>query len=432
MIAEPCGVELDPTQAVPFFPAVNVNILVLISILTTKEELGVMRALTWQGKRSVSVEEVPDPIIQEPTDAIIKITSTAICGSDLHLYEVLGPYMSKGDVLGHEPMGIVQEVGSAVSNLAVGDRVVIPFNIACGKCLMCSLNLQSQCETTQVREKGLGARIFGYSELYGSVPGGQAEYLRVPFADYGPIKVGHDLPDVRYLYLSDIVPTAWQGVQYANVPDGGTLAVFGLGPVGQFAARAGKHLGYRVIGIEPVPERRAMAERHGVETLDYSDSIGDELREMTEGRGPNSVLDAVGMEAHGSPVGAFAQQAAGLLPDPLAQKAIEKVGVDRLNVLHAAIDAVRRGGTVSVSGVYGGMADPMPMLTLFDKQIQMRMGQCNVKRWIDDLLPLVEDPSDPLGVTDLMTHEIPLDEAPEAYEVFQKKQDNCIKVVLKP
>ncbi|WP_196823453.1 zinc-dependent alcohol dehydrogenase [Arthrobacter sp. CAN_A6] len=391
-----------------------------------------MRALTWQGKRSVSVEEVPDPIIQEPTDAIIKITSTAICGSDLHLYEVLGPYMSKGDVLGHEPMGIVQEVGSAVSNLAVGDRVVIPFNIACGKCLMCSLNLQSQCETTQVREKGLGARIFGYSELYGSVPGGQAEYLRVPFADYGPIKVGHDLPDVRYLYLSDIVPTAWQGVQYANVPDGGTLAVFGLGPVGQFAARAGKHLGYRVIGIEPVPERRAMAERHGVETLDYSDSIGDELREMTEGRGPNSVLDAVGMEAHGSPVGAFAQQAAGLLPDPLAQKAIEKVGVDRLNVLHAAIDAVRRGGTVSVSGVYGGMADPMPMLTLFDKQIQMRMGQCNVKRWIDDLLPLVEDPSDPLGVTDLMTHEIPLDEAPEAYEVFQKKQDNCIKVVLKP
>ncbi|WP_258803575.1 zinc-dependent alcohol dehydrogenase [Pseudarthrobacter sp. NS4] len=391
-----------------------------------------MRALTWQGKRSVSVEQVPDPVIQEPTDAIIRITSTAICGSDLHLYEVLGPYMSKGDVLGHEPMGIVEEVGSAVSNLAVGDPVVIPFNIACGTCLMCNLNLQSQCETTQVREKGLGARIFGYSELYGSVPGGQAEYLRVPFADYGPIKVGQDLPDVRYLYLSDIVPTAWQGVQYADVPDGGTLAVFGLGPVGQFAARAGVHLGYRVIGIERVPERRAMAERHGVATLDYSDTIGDELRDMTGGRGPDSVLDAVGMEAHGSPVGAFAQQAAGLLPDPLAQKAIEKAGVDRLNVLHACIDAVRRGGTVSISGVYGGMADPMPMLTLFDKQIQMRMGQCNVKAWIDDLLPLVEDPSDPLGVTDLATHEIPLDEAPAAYEVFQKKQDNCIKVILKP
>ena len=314
-----------------------------------------MRALTWQGKRSVSVEEVPDPIIQEPTDAIIKITSTAICGSDLHLYEVLGPYMSKGDIIGHEPMGIVQEVGSAVTNLSVGDRVVVPFNIACGRCLMCSLNLQSQCETTQVREKGLGARIFGYSELYGSVPGGQAEYLRVPFADYGPIKVGQDLPDIRYLYLSDIVPTAWQGVQYADVPDGGTLAVFGLGPVGQFAARAGMHLGYRVIGIEPVPERRAMAERHGVETLDFSENIGDELRELTGGRGPDSVLDAVGMEAHGSPVGSFAQQAAGLLPDPLAQKAIETAGVDRLSVLHACIDAVRRGGTVSVSGVYGGM-----------------------------------------------------------------------------
>ncbi|WP_458115663.1 zinc-dependent alcohol dehydrogenase [Arthrobacter sp. D2-10] len=391
-----------------------------------------MRALTWQGKRSVSVEEVPDPVLQEPTDAIIKITSTAICGSDLHLYEVLGPYMSKGDVLGHEPMGIVQEVGAAVSNLKIGDRVVIPFNIACGRCLMCSMNLQSQCETTQMREKGLGARIFGYSELYGSVPGGQAEYLRVPFADYGPIKVGQDLPDVRYLYLSDIVPTAWQGVQYADVPDGGTLAVFGLGPVGQFATRAGVHLGYRVIGIDPVSERRAMAERHGVETLDYSDTVGDELRAMTGGRGPDSVLDAVGMEAHGSPVGGFAQQAAGLLPDPLAKKAIETAGVDRLSVLHASIDAVRRGGTVSVSGVYGGMADPMPMLVLFDKQIQMRMGQCNVKRWVDDLLPLVEDPSDPLGVTDLMTHEIPLDEAPAAYEVFQKKQDNCIKVLLKP
>lgn len=391
-----------------------------------------MRALTWQGKRSVSVEEVPDPVIQEPTDAIIKITSSAICGSDLHLYEVLAPYMSKGDIIGHEPMGIVQEIGSAMTNLKVGDRVVIPFNIACGRCLMCSLDLQSQCETTQVREKGLGARIYGYSELYGSVPGGQAEYLRVPFADYGPVRVGQDLPDIRYLYLSDILPTAWQGVKYADVPDGGTLAVFGLGPVGQFAARAGLHLGYRVIGIEPVPERRAMAERHGVETMDFSEGIGDALREMTGGRGPDSVVDAVGMEAHGSPVGAFAQQAAGLLPDPLAQKAIEKAGVDRLSVLHASIDTVRRGGTVSVSGVYGGMADPMPMLTLFDKQIQMRMGQCNVKRWIDDLLPLVEDPSDPLGVTDLMTHELPLHEAPAAYEMFQKKQDNCIKVVLKP
>jgi threonine dehydrogenase-like Zn-dependent dehydrogenase len=392
----------------------------------------IMKALTWQGKRSVSVEEVNDPVIEEPTDAIIKVTSTAICGSDLHLYEVLGPYMHKGDILGHEPMGIVQEVGSAVSNLAVGDRVVIPFNISCGKCYMCNLGLQSQCETTQVREQGSGAALFGFSELYGSVPGGQAEYLRVPHADYGPIKVGDALPDQRYLYLSDILPTAWQGVNYANVPDGGTLAVFGLGPVGQFAARIGRHLGHRVIAIDPVPERRAMAERHGVETLDTNEHIGDQLREMTDGRGPDSVLDAVGMEAHGSPAGAFAQHAAGLLPDALAKKAIQKAGIDRLSVLHDSIDAVRRGGTISLSGVYGGVADPMPMLTLFDKQIQMRMGQCNVKRWIDDLLPLVEEPSDPLGVNDLMTHELPLAEASHAYEIFQKKQDGCIKVVLKP
>lgn len=391
-----------------------------------------MKALTWQGKRNVSVEEVPDPIIQEPTDAIIKVTSTAICGSDLHLYEVLGPYMHKGDILGHEPMGIVQEVGSAVTNLAVGDRVVIPFNISCGTCFMCSMGLQSQCETTQVREKGSGASLLGFSELYGSVPGGQAEYLRVPHADYGPIKVGHDLPDQQYLYLSDILPTAWQGVAYAAVPDGGTLAVFGLGPVGQFAARIGRHLGHRVIGIDPVPERRAMAQRHGIEVMDSHENIGDELRELTKGRGPDSVLDAVGMEAHGSPVGSFAQFAAGLLPDALAQKTIETAGVDRLEVLHASIDAVRRGGTISLSGVYGGMADPLPMMTLFDKQIQMRMGQCNVKHWIPELLPLVEQSGDPLGVHDLMTHEVPLEQGPEMYELFQKKEDGCIKVILKP
>lgn len=391
-----------------------------------------MKALTWQGKRSVSVEDVPDPRIEEPTDAIVRITSTAICGSDLHLYEVLGPYMNKGDVLGHEPMGVVEEVGSSVTNLQPGDRVVIPFNIACGHCWMCAQGLQSQCETTQVRAQGSGASIFGYSELYGSVPGGQAEYLRVPHADYGPVKVGAELPDERYLYLSDILPTAWQAVQYADVPDGGTLAVFGLGPVGQFTARIGRHLGYRVIAVEPVPERRAMAQRHGIEHLDFTKDVGDELREMTDGRGPDAVVDAVGMEAHNSPVGAFAQTAAGLLPDPLAKKAIETAGVDRLTVLHASIDAVRRGGTVSLSGVYGGTASPMPLLNMFDKQIQTRMGQCNVRRWTDELLPIVEDPSDPLGVMDLKTHEVPLAEAPEAYKIFQKKQDGCIKVVLKP
>ena len=391
-----------------------------------------MKALTWQGKRSVSVEEVPDPVIQEPTDAIVRITSTAICGSDLHLYETLGPYMHKGDIVGHEPMGVVVEVGSAVTNLAKGDRVVIPFNISCGHCFMCRQGLQSQCETTQVKEKGSGASLFGFSELYGSVPGGQAEYLRVPHADYGPIKVGADLPDERYLFLSDILPTAWQGVKYADVPDGGTLAVMGLGPVGQFASRIGKHFGLRVIGVDPVPERRAMAERHGVETLDFSKGVADELRSMTQGRGADSVVDAVGMEAHDSPVAAFAQHAAGLLPDKLAQKAFETVGVDRVSALHTALDAVRRGGTVSLSGVYGGSATPMPLMHMFDKQIQLRMGQCNVRRWTEDLLPLVEADADPLGVMDLVTHQASLDEAPAMYEKFQKKQDGCIKVVLKP
>ncbi|MDQ1573710.1 MAG: hypothetical protein QOH44_1269, partial [Actinomycetota bacterium] len=256
-----------------------------------------MRALTYQGKRSLSVETVPDPVIVEPTDAIVRITSTAICGSDLHLYELFGPFLDRGDILGHEPMGIVEEVGSGVRGIAVGDRVVVTFNIACGHCYMCSRGLQSQCETTQVRDQGSGAALFGYTKLYGQVPGGQAELLRVPFADYNAIKIGADGPDERYLFLSDILPTAWQGVEYANVPDGGTLVVFGLGPVGQFASRVGVHRGYRVLAIDPVEERRDLAVRHGVEAYDLAEETFDEIREATAGRGPESVVDAVGMEA---------------------------------------------------------------------------------------------------------------------------------------
>ena len=391
-----------------------------------------MRALTWQGKRHVEVQDVPDPLIQEPTDAIIRVTSSAICGSDLHLYELLGPFLDRGDILGHEPMGVVVEVGSDVTQLAIGDRVVIPFNISCGHCFMCREGLQSQCETTQVREYDSGAALFGYTKLYGQVPGGQAEYLRVPLADYNHVRVAAEFADDRYLYLSDILPTAWQGVEYANVPEGGTLAVLGLGPVGQFVSRIGVHRGFRVLAVDPVPERRAMAEAHGILTYDLTDTVIEELRDLTEGRGADSVVDAVGLEAHGAPGVKFAQQAVGLLPDAVAQTVLDKAGVDRLTAVYGAIDLARRGGTVSLSGVYAGDADILPMKTMFDKQLSLRMGQCNVKRWTDDLLPLVEDPADPLGVMDLATHHAPLEDAPELYSTFQRKEDGCIKVILNP
>ncbi|MGP3534703.1 alcohol dehydrogenase catalytic domain-containing protein [Microbacterium sp. RD1] len=390
-----------------------------------------MKALTWQGKRSVDVREVADPTVQLPTDAIVRITSTAICGSDLHLYELFGPFLDPGDILGHEAMGVVEEVGDGVSTLRPGDRVVVPFNIACGHCFMCRHGLQSQCETTQVTEYGSGASLFGYTKLYGQVPGGQAGMLRVPLADYNTILVGKDLPEDRYLFLSDILPTAWQGVQYANLQENGTLVVLGLGPVGQFAARIGVHLGHRVIGIDPVPERRELAARFGVEAWEDEDTLA-RVRDVTEGRGADAVLDAVGLEAHGNPGVQFAHQAIGLLPDAVAKPLMENAGIDRLAALHSAIDLVRRGGTVSISGVYAGDADVLPMKTMFDKQLSLRMGQCNVKRWIDDLLPLVEDPSDPLGTEQLVTHRAPLEDAPGLYEKFQKKQDGCIKVVLEP
>lgn len=393
-----------------------------------------MRALTWQGKENVSVETVPNPRIQEPTDAIIKVTSTAICGSDLHLYSVLGAFLHPGDVLGHETMGVVQEVGADVHHIAPGDRVVIPFNISCGHCWMCKRGLMAQCETTQVREQGKGATLFGYTDLYGAVPGGQAEYLRVPQAQFGPIKVEGDGPDEQYLYLSDILPTAYQGVEYAQVPEDGSLVVLGLGPVGQLAARIAHRRGLRVIGVDLVPDRLAEAAAFGVETLDMTacDDVAAELLDLTGGRGADGVLDAVGMEAHGSPVLGAVVTAAGYLPDALAKPVIDKMGVDRLAALHTAVKAVRRGGTVSVSGVYGGEADPMPMMEMFDRGITMRMGQCHVKRWIDDLMPLVIDSTDPLGLTTLATHRVTLDEAPAAYEMFQKKQDGCLKVVITP
>jgi threonine dehydrogenase-like Zn-dependent dehydrogenase len=394
-----------------------------------------VKAVTFHGKRDLRVDDVPDPAIEKPTDAIIRVTSTAICGSDLHLYEILGMFIDEGDILGHEPMGIVEEVGSEVSHIAPGDRVVVPFNISCGHCWMCDQKLFAQCETTQVHDAEKGASLFGYTKLYGQVPGGQAEYLRVPQAHFGPIKVPENgAPDERYLFLSDVLPTAWQAVEYAAIPDGGSVAVFGLGPIGQMSARIARHRGAgRVFGIDLVPERLEMAGRHEIELIDLSqhEDVSATLRELTDGRGPDSVIEAVGMEAHGAPGAELAQKAAGLLPDSVAQKVVQKAGVDRLSALLAAIDSVRRGGTLSISGVYGGMVDPLPMFQLFDKGIQLRMGQAHVRRWTDEILPLLED-GDPLAVDDLTTHKVPLDEAPQAYEMFQKKEDGAIKVVLKP
>jgi threonine dehydrogenase-like Zn-dependent dehydrogenase len=396
-----------------------------------------MKALTWQGTDKVAVLDVPDPVIQEPTDAIVRVTSTAICGSDLHLYHVLGPYLDKGDILGHEFMGIVEEVGGQTGDLAVGDRVVVPFNISCGHCWMCDRGLQSQCETTQVRAQEKGAALFGYTRMYGSVPGGQAEYVRVPQAQYGPVKLPHEGADERYLYLSDILPTAWQGVKYADVHEGDTVAVFGLGPVGQLATRCARHLGAaRVIGVDLVDDRLATAAAHGVETVDLRtvDDAAMAIREMTNGRGADCVVEAVGMEAHGGPVNKAAEvaiTATGFLPGPLARKAVETVGIDRMAALHGALLAARRGGTVSVSGVYGGAVDPMPMMDMFDRQLTVRMGQANVRRWTDELLGIIRD-DDVFDLENLATHRLPLEQAPQAYATFQKKQDGCLKVVLKP
>jgi threonine dehydrogenase-like Zn-dependent dehydrogenase len=395
-----------------------------------------MKALTFHGRRDVRVDEVPDPTIEEPTDAIVRVTSTAICGSDLHLYEILGMFIDEGDILGHEPMGIVEEVGPAVENISKGDRVVVPFNISCGHCWMCERGLYAQCETTQVREKDKGASLFGYTKLYGQVPGGQAEFLRVPQAQFGPIVVPENgAPDERFLFLSDVLPTAWQAYEYAAVPEGGSVAVYGLGPIGQMTARIARHRGAEtVIGVDRVPERLAMASRHGVETIDASehDDVPALIRERTAGRGPDGVVDAVGMEAHGAPVGELAQRAAGLLPKPVAAKVTEEYAIDRLAALRECIATVRRGGTISISGVYGGQLDPLPMMQLFDKGVQIRMGQAHVKRWVDDIMPLLTADGDPLGVGDLATHRLPLERAPEAYQMFQRKEEGAIKVVLAP
>ncbi len=393
-----------------------------------------MRAVTWHGRGDVRVDTVPDPTIQEPTDVIIEVTSSGICGSDLHLIEVMAPFMTVGDVMGHEPMGIVREVGSDVTAVKAGDRVVVPFNISCNTCWMCSQGLQSQCETTQNREQGMGASLFGYTKLYGQVPGGQAEYLRVPFGNTLPIKVPDAPLDDRYVYLSDVLPTAWQAVQYAGIPEGGSVLVLGLGPIGDMATRIAKHLGAgQVIASDVVPERLARARRNGVTVIDSTKQadVVARVRDLTDGRGPDAVIDAVGMEAHGSPLASIAQKATAVVPDAIMEKVMQVAGIDRLAALNTAIEAVRRGGTISLSGVYGGATDPMPLMRMFDKQIQLRMGQANVWRWVPDILPLLTD-ADPLGVDDFATHHVPLADAAEAYMNFREKKDGAVKVLLKP
>jgi threonine dehydrogenase-like Zn-dependent dehydrogenase len=395
-----------------------------------------MRAVTWQGAKDIRVERVPDPKIETDSDILIRVTSTGLCGSDLHLYEVLAPFMEPGDIVGHEPMGVVEATGSSVRHLDVGDRVVIPFNVSCGHCWMCQHRLQSQCETTQNTEHGTGASLLGYSKLYGQVPGGQAEYLRVPHADYGAVKVTHGPPDDRFLFLSDVLPTAWQAVEYADIPEGGTVLVLGAGPIGDMAARIAMHRGHRTLVADLVPERLQRVAARGAEAFDVSglgaSAVGDVVRDKTAGRGADAVIDAVGMEAHGSGGVKAVQKLVELLPDKIAEPLMMKAGVDRLEAVLTAFDAVRRGGTVSVVGVYGGAADPLPMFQMFDKHVQVRMGQANVRAWTDDILALLNKDEDVLGVETFATHHLSLDEAPDAYETFQKKQDGAVKIVFRP
>ena len=380
-----------------------------------------MKAVVWHGPEDVRVDDVPDPRIEEPTDAIVRITSSAICGSDLHLYGVLGrPFMHEGDILGHEPMGVVEEVGPQAGRLKPGDRVVVPFNISCGQCRLCEQGFQSQCERTQNRKVKKGASLFGYTHLYGGVPGGQAEYLRVPLASYGPVVVPQGPPDERYLLLSDVLPTAWQAVVYAQVPQGGTLGVWGLGPIGQMCCRVGfLHGAARVIGIDHVPERLAMAQRRGVETVDLR-GVGDVpsvVRELTDGLGVDSAIDAVGMEADAGPV----------------QRMLQKLKLmpDRYGALLSAVRSLKRGGTLSITGVYMGAFPLVPLGELFDRQLTVRMGQANVRRWVDEIVPLLGD-DDPLGTEELVTHRLPLEQAPEGYRMFREKRDGAVKVVLTP
>jgi len=390
-----------------------------------------MRAICWHGKGDMRVDTVPDPRIEQPGDAIIRITATAICGSDLHLYDGYVPMMKEGDIMGHEPMGIVEEVGPEVTRLKKGDRVVVPFVIACGSCFFCEKSLFSCCDTTNPDAAALaelqghaGAGLFGYSHLYGGYPGGQAQYLRVPHADVGPVIVQSDLPDEKVLFLSDILPTGWQAAEQGNIQPGDTVAIWGCGPVGQMAIISAWLMGAgRVIAIDRVPERLEMARMHGkAEVIDFaSQDVYDQLQVMTKGRGPDVCIDAVGAETHG--LGSM---------DAMMDKAKAAVGLttDRIHALRQAINCCRKGGTVSVPGVYIGFPDKFPMGAAFGKGLTMRMGQTHAQRFLQPLLDRIDKGEiDPSFV---ITHKLSLEEGPKAYDTFRDKKDGCIKVVLTP
>ena len=389
-----------------------------------------MKALCWYGTHDVRVKNVPDPEIRNPRDAIVKITTTAICGSDLHLYDGYIPAMEKGDILGHEFMGEIVEVGKEVTNLKKGDRVVVPFTISCGHCFFCEKGMFSLCDNSNpnawLAEKMYGfsaAGLYGYSHMYGGYAGGQAEYARVPFADIGPIKIPAGLPDEQVLFLSDIFPTAYQAAENCNIQPGDTIAIWGCGPVGQLAIKSAFLLGAeRVIAMDREPERlRRAAEQGGAEVINIvGTDVVEELKQRTGGRGPDACIDAVGLEAHGSDI------ISGI--DTFKQKT--RLNTDRPNALRQAIQACRKGGTVSVPGVYGGFLDKFPFGAAFAKGLTFKMGQTHMQRYLRPLLDRIEQGQ--IDPSYIITHRMQLDDAPHGYDIFKHKEDQCLKVILKP